>query len=56
MINFWINKLDFDSNEKYGPLGYDLSYDEGEKIEWNSKFQKYSVLAFTGNVKKNCLK
>ena len=41
--------VDFDTDEFYGPLGYDTTF-KNDKEEWNAKYpaNKYPVLAFTG--------
>ena len=41
--------IDFDSNEFYGPLGYDPTFGNDKNL-WISKYSssKYPVLAFTG--------
>jgi hypothetical protein len=41
--------IDFDKDESYAPLGYDLTH-EDQRNGWNKNFssKKYPVLAFTG--------
>jgi peptide-O-fucosyltransferase len=45
---FWDHfGVEFDSNEFYGPLGYDPLFGN-HMIEWKQRYSHYPVLAFTG--------